>query len=274
METRFIKQIKHKKSVLFLFFAFLSLYCHSESDFGIWTEAGVEKKLAPGVLVDFAAEYRMRNNLEAIDRFSLGSGLSYRLYRNKEKTFSAKCGIDYKFIRSHILSSITLKKIVSGFQEYNEDDTYWISRHRASLSLSAGLSLARFKISLRERYQFTYNDGQYVKETKYRYSSIFYTLRPSGEEKEWKSAKLVNVLRSRLELDYDIPSFKMNPFVSVEFFNDIDNRLNLEKIRWRVGGEYSINKSHNFVVYYQFQNYSDQDEVAGHVVGAGYLFQF
>ncbi len=275
---RLINQNIFKSSVLFLLFAFLSLYCYAESNFGIWTSAGVEKKIASGVSANFETEYRMHNQVEVTDRFGFSTGLSYRLYRNKRKTFSVKCNLDYSFIRSLEPSSITLKNIVpdkegNNIQEYNEDDAFWRSKHRGSLSLSAGLKLSRFRISLRERYRLTYYDGQYVKETRYRYSYVFDKLIAREEEIELKSAKQLNVLRSRMQIYYDIPSFKINPFTSIEFFNDIDNSLKLYKTRWRIGGGYTYNKTHNFVVYYQFQNVSDQEEPGRHVVGVGYVFE-
>lgn len=240
----------------------------------LWSSAGIEKKLAKGLSADFETEYRLCNDLSQMDRFTIGASVSYRLYRNPAKTFNVKADLGYKFLKTYNESNITLKNIVNGYQEYNEDEEYFLNKHRAYTSLSAQYEIGRFSFSLRERYQFTYNYSVAVKETKYRYSSSFGKLMPSETIEEYKSAKKINVLRSRFEADYDIPGFKINPFASIELFNDLDNGLNLEKTRYTIGGTYSFAKDHSLKIYYVYQNNQDDDEPGGSAIGISYGFEF
>lgn len=240
----------------------------------LWSSASVEKKLAKGLDVDFETEYRLYDNLSQTDRFSIGTSVSYRLYRNSAKTLSVKADLGYNFLKTYNESSITLKNIENNFQEYNEDEDYYLNKHRGYTSLSTQYEIGRFSFSIRERYQFTYNDSIAVKETKYRYSSSLDKLYPKETVEEYKSAKKRNVLRSRFEIDYDMPGFKFNPFASIELFNDIDNGLNLDKTRYSVGGNCSLAKVHSLKIYYVYQNNQDDDEPSGSAIGISYGYEF
>lgn len=240
----------------------------------LWSSAGIEKKLTKGLNMDFETEYRLLDDLSQMDRFTIGTSVSYRLYRNTAKTLSVKADLGYKFLKTYNESSITLKGIDNGFQEYNEDEDYYLNKHRGFTSLSAQYEIGRFSFSIRERYQFTFNDSIAVNETKYRYSTSFDKLIPEETVVEYKSAKKKNVFRSRFEADYDIPGFKVNPYASIELFNDIDNGLQLEKTRYIIGGSCSLAKVHSLKIYYVYQNNQDDDEPSGSAIGISYGYEF
>ena len=277
----------------------ISLYSQNNDGegIGLWTSIGAEKKIAKGFNADMEVEYRMRDNFDHTDRWTVGAGLSYRLYRNEDKTFSVKADLGYKYMNVWNAEERSDKDLYVHpdfedytFQEYNIDEAYNITKHRAYVSLSASYELGRFKFGLRERYQMTYNDKKQVMEHKYRYTESESAEEGetivSGEndnipgcvvresEPEWKDAKTSNVFRSRFSIDYDIPNFKINPYCSVELFNNLNKNFALNKTRYIIGGEYTYKKVHSFKLYYQYQDQKSDDDPNSSVIGFNYKFEF
>ena len=145
------------------------------------------------------------------------------------------------------------------------------TRHRVTASVQAAAEFGRFKISLRESYQFTHRDSADFVKDKYRYEDNSWTVKSSMDG---KSPSNSNVLRSKVNMDYDIPHWKLDPFVSYEMFNGIDDSFKIEKSRITAGVEFSINKMHNFEVAYLWQNQYDDDEPAGSFICFDYTFEF
>jgi hypothetical protein len=255
---------------------------------GFWSSIGAEKKIAKGFNADFEVEYRMRDNFNHTDRWTVGAGLSYRLYRNEDKTFSVKADMGYKYMNVWNAEERDDKDLYVHpdvdytFQEYNLDEAYNITKHRAYVSLSASYELGRFKFGLRERYQMTYNDKIQVMEHKYRYNEAIVEGDTDGipgsitkeSELEWKDAKTSNAFRSRLSIDYDIPNFKVNPYCSVELFNNLNKNFALNKTRYIIGGAYTYKKVHSFKLYYQYQDQKSGDDPNSSVIGFNYKFEF
>lgn len=257
-------------------------------DLGAWLSVGVDKRIAKGLSADIEAEYRLQDHLHQTDRWAVGASLSYRLYRNKAKTFDVKADAGAKLMRLYVPENMVMKDSVFVWdelldndvfkgQEYNTDDAYTVSKFRATASVSASVEAGRFKISLRERYQYTGNDSVAVTERKWRYSAKDGQVaeRPDKADTEWKATNnRRHVLRSRLQLDYNIPNCKVDPYVSAELFNDLKDGLSLQKIRYLGGLEYKLNKVHQFKFYYAYQHNSDDDEPGGHIVGLSYGYSF
>ncbi len=257
-------------------------------DFGAWLSVGVDKKVAKGLSAGIEAEYRMQDHLRQTDRWAVGASLSYRLYRNKAKTFDVKADAGARLMRLYVPESMVMKDsifvwdevldddVLKG-QEYNLDDAYTVSKFRATASVSASVEAGRFKISLRERYQYTGNDSVSVTERKWRYSSKdgLVAERPDKADTEWKATNnRRHVFRSRLQVDYNIPNCKVDPYVSVELFNDLKDGFSLQKVRYLGGLEYKLNKVHEFKLYYAYQHNSDDDEPGGHIAGLSYCYNF
>ena len=83
-----------------------------------------------------------------------------------------------------------------------------------------------------------------------------------------------NVLRSRLQLSYDIPHWKFDPFVNAEMFNDDGG---IQKMRYQVGIDYKYKKQHVFALTYRYQNVNNDDDdqdVNSHLIGLSYKFKF
>ena len=262
----------------------LPLTAISQNNWGLRSNIGVEKKIAKGFDVGLEAKYHQTDNFQSTDRWSVGLSLGKRLYRNTAKTFNVKAGLGYKYINVYnnwttkykgddpaIENNLDPQYYINNNYEFNLNNSYVDSRHRVTASVQAALELGRFKISLREAYQFTHTDSASYDKDKYRFDDNAWTV---NSVTDGKSASNKQVLRSKLGIDYNIPNWKYDPFVSYELFNSIDNSFKAEKSRVTAGVEFSFNKKHNFEVAYMWQNQHDDDEPAGSFICLGYKFEF
>ena len=277
----------------------LSLTAQAQSNWGLRSSIGVEKKIAKGFDAGIEAKYYQTDNFRNTDRWSIGLSLGKRLYRNKAKTFNVKAALGFKYMNVYHDWSTKYKDDAEGVENRLEPDFYINNnydfnlkygytdiRNRVTASLQAALELGRLKISLRETYQYTYTDSASYAVDKYRhddgqtnwankgYSNIAGTDYYLKNDNSGKAASDKRVLRSKINLDYDIPHWKYDPFVSYEIFNGIDNGFKAEKSRLTAGVEFSFNKMHNFEVAYMWQNQHDDDEPAGSFICLSYKFDF
>ena len=80
-----------------------------------------------------------------------------------------------------------------------------------------------------------------------------------------------NVLRSRLQVDYNIPKCKVDPYASIETYN----AWAVQKVRYTVGADLKIRKRHGVGAYYRYQSlYDDDTDNDAHVIGVEYKFKF
>lgn len=124
-------------------------------------------------------------------------------------------------------------------------DSYWQSRHRAFASITGQYKFNHFTLSLRERYQYTHYCGLEVPKHG----------RTTGKEKDPKiiDAKDKHLLRSRLQLKYEFSRIGLEPYVSAEIFNDLSDKLTIDRTRFTFGCDYSINKHHGIGLFYRYQ---------------------
>ncbi|MCQ2069451.1 MAG: DUF2490 domain-containing protein [Bacteroidaceae bacterium] len=274
-----------KRSFAITIFALLtSLSSMGQSNWGLRSNIGVEKNISKGFDVSLDARYHQTENFQSTDRWSIGLSLDKRLYRNEAKTFSVKAGLGYKYLNVYNKWSTKYKDDDEGIEDgldpqyyinneydFNLNNSYIDSRHRVTASIQAAMEVGRFKISLRESYQFTHTDSAQYSKDKYRYKNNAWTV---NTVTDGKSASDKQVLRSKIGIDYNIPHWKYDPFVSYEVFNSIDNSFKAQKSRITAGIEFSFNKKHNFEVAYMWQNQHDDDEPAGSFICLGYKFEF
>ena len=221
-------------------------------DFGIWTSVGAEKKIDKKLTVGVEAEYRTRNSSKTSDRWTAALSADYKLLP------WLKLGAGYKFIYNNFSEKITYHNDGS----YNNwRPSYWGTRHRFYADVTGTLKLDRFDISLRERWQYTYRPEQTT--TRYDFDNSWW------EDTDVKS-KNSHVLRSRLQVKYNIPKSKITPFANVELYNN----WSLEKVRYTIGAEWKIAKQHEISAFYRYQNEKDSDEANKHILGIGYTFKF
>ena len=79
-------------------------------------------------------------------------------------------------------------------------------------------------------------------------------------------------LRYRAKLKYDIPNFKVNPFVSVQLFQDINEGW-LYKTRYAVGAYYKLFKKNYLGASYKFDYYNNK-YLNRHIFSIGYKIKF
>lgn len=262
----------------------ISLSVMAESNWGLRTNIGVEKKISQGFDVSLDARYHQTDNFQNTDRWSVGLSFGKRLYRNEAKTFNVKAGLGYKYMNVfngwktkykgslvYIQDDMDPQYYIDNGHNFNFSNSYVDSRHRVTASVQASYEVGRFKFSLRESYQFTHTDSASFSKDKYRYKDNVWTI---NTETDGKSASNRQMLRSKIGVDYNIPHWKYDPFVSYELFNGIDDGFKAEKSRITAGVEFSFNKKHNFEVAYMWQNQHDDDEPAGSFICIGYKFDF
>ncbi len=266
----------------------------AQSGTGLWTGVGLKKDLPKGMNAEFEAEWRQTGFFTETDRWSAGASVSKRLYRNKDKTFNVRADLGYRYMLSNRQEYTTDKRDPELFEQedgmpaqyyldnhidFNLTNDFLESRHRFSASVSAGYEVGRFKFSLRERGQYTYSCGKADIRDKHRFSEK--TDMITGESYYEDSITVVSVkpsskviLRSRISVDYDIPHFKLDPFVSYEVFSDLSGREAFEKGRLTAGTGFTLKKKHAFQLAYIWQNRIDDDESVKSAVSINYTFKF
>ena len=236
--------------------AFSLLTAGAQSDdFGMWYEIGAEKKLNKKWSVGVEGELRTRNNTRTLDRWSGGISAEYKIIKG------LKASAGYTFLSDNNKEELTMKS--DGLRPNKWMPSYWGARHRLNVSLTGSVDWGRLNVSLRERWQYTYRPA--VDGKKYDF-----------DEEAWKSVKGKgkNVLRSRLQLSYDFPNWKFDPYANVEMFNAGHG---IDKMRYQVGVDYKYRKQHVFSLTYRYQTVNDDaddNEVNSHLIGFGYKFKF
>ncbi len=226
-----------------------------DDDFGIWTEANVEKKLTDKLSLGAGVEMRTRDNVGTVDRWSGGIDGSYKL------TDWLKVSAGYAFLYDNNYKTNTKGT------KYAE---YWGNRHRVNVSLTGSYSFGRLNVSLCERWQYTYRPEKTV--TRYYVNTT--SSHDAGEEADTKTyrGKGKNVWRNRLQLKYKV-SKMWRPYINGETYVAGGG---LDKMRLAAGTEIRISKQHAIDLKYMFQHAYDDDDDEGnrHIVGIGYTFKF
>ena len=241
--------------IIWIFLGVAAMASAQGSDFGMWYELGAEKKLSQKWNLGFEGEFRTRNNARTADRWSAGLSAEYKIIKG------LKASAGYLLLYDNNQEELDLKS--DGLRPNKWTPSYWGARHRFNVSLSGNVDWGRLNISLRERWQYTYRPA--VDDKKYDF-----------DEETWKSVKGKgkNVLRSRLQLSYDIAHWKLDPFANVEMFND---KSGIQKMRYQAGVEYKYKKKHVFNLTYRYQNVGsndDDNEVNSHLLGLSYKYKF
>ena len=248
-----------------------------DDDFGIWATVEASKKINKKFKFVADAELRTIDFVNDIERATIGAKFEYKILK------WLKANVGYSFMYTHEPEETSIKDEVwdeegnSVGHEYNIDHDYWTIRNRGYATISGEYKVGRFEFGLRERLQYTHTSSATVNETKYRYDlgedPLFSTEDNtwiSTTEPEFKDAKDNLSLRSRLTVKYDIPNCKINPFASVELYTRLDEWKGCDKVRYRIGGSYKINKKNSISLYYLYQDVNDIDEPDGHAIGVEY----
>ncbi len=266
----------------------------AQSDFGVWTEIGVEKSFNKKFSLEASVENRMANNATQPQRWNAAIGGSYKPLK------WLKLGAGYVFIYNRNFQEAEEKykendegEIVLGkdgkpiIEGYNVDHDYWRPRHRAYFDVQGKVDVGRFSISLRERYLYNYYVETEALRDKYRnpsqpgYSGNLYPFNGMEfmkyeQETDTKKAKSKHSLRTRLQVEYDIKGVPLTPFVSCELTNELSNAMQYDKVRAQAGVEWKINKKHILSGAYLYQNENQEigPNESLHAIKLGYKFKF
>lgn len=266
----------------------------AQSDFGVWTEIGVEKSFNKKFSLEASVENRMANNATQPQRWNAAIGGSYKPLK------WLKLGAGYVFIYNRNFQEAEEKykendegEIVLGkdgkpiIEGYNVDHGYWRPRHRAYFDVQGKVDVGRFSISLRERYLYNYYVETEALRDKYRnpsqpgYTGNLYPFNGMEfmkyeQEMDTKKAKSKHSLRTRLQVEYDIKGVPLTPFVSCELTNELSNAMQYDKVRAQAGVEWKINKKHILSGAYLYQNENQEigPNESLHAIKLGYKFKF
>lgn len=120
--------------------------------------------------------------------------------------------------------------------------------HRYALGLSGNTSLNDFTGSLRLRYTNDTDDDD-------------------------DNAIGNKFLRYKVSLKYDIPNFKLTPYVATEAFQLLGGKNTLYKLRSELGGSYELMKNHYINASYKFDFYKTEYKNK-HILSIGYKIKF
>lgn len=225
----------------------------AQTDSGMELSVEGSHKFTKKITASVNAEIRTCNDFKSWDRGSIGVDASYKLCNN------LKLSAGYNFILDQNEEKINLDK--DGVPA-NWRPSYFGERHRFNVSLTGNADIGRFNVSLRERWQYTYRPEK----TRDRYDF---------EQDEWEAksieSKAKNVLRSRLQVEYNIRKCPITPFANIETYN----AWALEKTRFVVGAGWKLSKKQSLDLFYRYQSTTDNEEEPNrHTVGVSYNFKF
>lgn len=213
----------NKKLFLAGLFCLVSFALQAQKDdLGLWTSVGMEKRLFRDFDISLEGEFRSRDKLSEVGRWSGSAGVAYKI------TNWLKAATAYTYIYYNHPSEITNKG--------NVIPEYWQPKHRFYFQLTGKVSLNRFTFSLRERWQYTYRPSQSV--------SKFDGDDGSPKDDEYVKGKGKNVLRSRLQATYNIPKCSLTPYASCELTHLLNDKGAIDKTRWTLGVEWKLSKHH------------------------------
>ena len=250
-----------KRIILSAFLAVMTLVpLHAQSESGMLVGLEAEKKINRQLGVGLEADFRSRNNFKTFERWSVGVNADYKL------TKRLKLDAGYSFLNTNYR-----EKITQGSSKTKWRPSYWGARHRFHASLSGDYKVwSNLRLSLRERWQYTYRPEQAVDRWK-----IDETLHTKTLDADYvRDAKGKHQLRSRLQVEWDQKRALLTPYANVEFYHS----MAIEKVRYTIGTDVKINKQHSLGLFYRFQDMrnvdDDEDNPDMHYLGVGYKFKF
>ena len=178
---------------------------------------------------DFGLWYDIKADHDLAKGLRIEAEASLRTDNNasRAETWYFEPGIRYKFNKYFAAGIYYL------FIEKVEKDNRFHPRHRWFLQMKGDLPVNRFTLSARYRLQQQFKT--YIED-------------PLDEVPKWHH-------RLRLELDYDVPSLPLKPYINTEIYNQIfvGNDIKFEKMRYIGGMEYTIAKTHTIGIEYLYQ---------------------
>ena len=206
--------------LLMLLLSVVSSVYAQDDDFTTWTKFKISHKIDSRFSVSGDVELRTKDDMNKWDRWGLTVGGDYRAYS------FLKLGVAYE---THLRDL---------------GNSGWKFRHRYHLSATASFRYQWLKVSLRERFQQTFDSGD--------------TETP---------------LRSRLKLSYAPTKGIVSPYFSVELYQSLDDApfWRAARMRYRPGVELNLAKRWSLDAFYCYQYEPSKGK---HITGieVGYSF--
>lgn len=178
---------------------------------------------------DFGIWYGISAEFKIIRKLDLDLSTCVRTFDNASKVEEAflEAGLSYKF-NKYLAAGGAYR-----FTENNDGNDLFHIRHKWFLDVKGSLPVGNFDLTGRVRFQE-------------RYKTYF-----KDEEDRIPDSHV----RCRLKVQYDIPSFPVNPYVSAEVFLPVFAEISrkVDKNRFVLGLEYNISKKHSVEAEYIFQ---------------------
>ncbi|MBP3227955.1 MAG: DUF2490 domain-containing protein [Bacteroidaceae bacterium] len=294
---------------LLLFLALLpALALQAQSDdFGLWTGIGFDKNINKQWTVGAGTDLRFEDNVSKVTRAGFDVGVTYKPFK------FLRLGLGYAYMRDRVAGETAVNYSTddtgASYQNgYNADPSFRRDKNRVYFQATGRYKLGRFTFSLRERLQYThFQPAQYTR-TKYRNCELtedealiyeltgepVYTLTDNGTTRYFsqqpeafnggyyasetadrlKHSKHKLYLRSRLQAAYNIKGLPLEPYASFEVSNNLREGFALEKRRWTVGLDYTLQKRHTFGLAYIYSNGADDDNSGNlHAVQVSYTIK-
>lgn len=168
-------------------------------EFATWSMIRVNHKILPDLKFSAALEFRSKADLKQADRWGGDAGIMYNLLPCLQ---------------------------VEGVYELHYrrlDKGEWKFRHRYNLGVQVSADWGDFKISLRERFQETFSEGN-----------------------------VENRLRSRLKISYGPDKWRVKPYFAPELYQPIGDRafFRVARMRYRPGVEIRLARRCSADVFY------------------------
>lgn len=250
-----------------LIFLSCSWGAKAQSEGGLLMSAEVSKKMDRQWSVGLEADFRTRNDFKTVDRWGLSAAADYKF----SKWLKADAG--YAFLNYNMREKVEHYTSEKGNAKIHWRPSYWGVKHRFHLSLTADHKFGRaLKVSLRERWQYTYRPSKAVTRWTFREDPANQDMRLDDDYV--RSGEGKNQLRSRLQVEWDKKRALFTPYVSMELYNSWE----IEKIRYTAGTDIRLDRNNALSVYYRFQDMRNVDEEDYdpdmHMLGISYKYKF
>ena len=194
----------------------------------LWTKVGVEGKI--------------------IKKLSWSGEINSRFGSNGIETFFPEAGLEYKLLK-WFRPSIQYRYVIDKNKYGN-----FKAASRISFNGAFKTKVNRFKLGLRMRYQYSFNQ---INTTD-------------------KYAIFEHGLRLKPSVEYSIKGSKFTPLLSGEFFyqpKEGGATTFYQKIRLSLGTKYKFNSSHRVAIKYQLnKGFRDFKEGSRHVLAVSYIY--
>ncbi len=199
----------------------LDQYDELSNDFRTRFEVSAEWKPVKNLTLSLAEEVRLKNMSSNLDRLYTTLDISYKVYKY------IKVGASYSF-----------HAMYKGADAVEQ----WQYRHRGRLHVTGSCSVNNWGLSLRAMPEVTYLDAE---------TNPLEEVNP-----EW-------VFRTRFKVDYSFIDKPVKPYASVEMFNPLKNvEYNtswINRLRYSVGVEWSVDAHNKFDFYYLLEHNMGQE---------------